>query len=54
MAKRVRVRSKRLEEIDESKLALAFLLLARMLVEQQAKEQMLDRPAAPNSELRRP
>jgi hypothetical protein len=33
MAKKIRVRSKRLDQVDESKLALAMWLLARGLVE---------------------
>lgn len=33
MAKRIRVRSKRLDQVDESKLALALWLLARGMVE---------------------
>jgi hypothetical protein len=31
--KRVRVRSKRLDEIDETKLALAFWLMAKRMIE---------------------
>jgi hypothetical protein len=33
MAKRIRIRAKRLDEIDETKLALAFWLIARDMVE---------------------
>jgi hypothetical protein len=33
MAKRIRIRAKRLDEIDETKLALAFWLIARDLVD---------------------
>lgn len=33
MAKQIRVRSKRLDQVDESKLALALWLLARGMVE---------------------
>lgn len=33
--KRVRVRSKRLDEIDETKLALAFWLMAKRMVEEE-------------------
>jgi hypothetical protein len=41
--KRIRVRSKRLSEIDETKLALAFWLMAkRMVDEQDAAEESPD------------
>jgi hypothetical protein len=33
MSKRIRIRAKRLDEIDETKLALAFWLIARDMVE---------------------
>jgi hypothetical protein len=33
MAKRIRIRAKRLDEIDETKLALAFWLIAKDVVE---------------------
>ncbi|MGH7193439.1 MAG: hypothetical protein ACREJM_07880 [Candidatus Saccharimonadales bacterium] len=33
--KRIRVRSKRLDEIDDTKLALAFWLMAKRLVDEQ-------------------
>ena len=36
--KRLRVRSKRLDQIDETKLALAFWLMAKRLVEEQDEE----------------
>lgn len=36
--KRVRVRSKRLDQIDETKLALAFWLMAKRLVEDEDAE----------------
>jgi hypothetical protein len=35
--KRIRVRSKRLDEIDETKLALAFWLMAKRIVEAEAE-----------------
>jgi len=40
---RIRVRSKRLDQVDEDKLSLAFWLLARQLVEDQS-----DTPANPD------
>ena len=33
--KRIRVRSKRLSEIDETKLALAYWLMAKRMIEEQ-------------------
>lgn len=36
--KRVRVRSKRLDEINETKLALAFWLMAKRLIDEQDDE----------------
>lgn len=36
--KRIRVRSRRLDEIDETKLALAFWLMAKRMLEEQDAE----------------
>jgi hypothetical protein len=36
--KRIRVRSKRLDQIDETKLALAFWLMAKRMVEEQEEQ----------------
>lgn len=43
--KRIRVRSKPLAEIDETKLALAFWLMAKRMVEEQEQQ---DTDEAPN------
>jgi hypothetical protein len=41
-AKRVRVRSKSLAEIDETKLSLALWLMAKRIVEEEAERDPLD------------
>jgi hypothetical protein len=43
--KRIRVRSKPLAEIDETKLALAFWLMAKRLVEEQDKPEAGEAPS---------
>lgn len=48
MAKRIRVRSKRLDEIDETKLSLAIWLIAKSLVED--KTTPPKEPSAPEVE----
>lgn len=45
--KRVRVRSKRLDEIDDTKLALAFWLMAKRLVDEQDEEAGSQETSAP-------
>lgn len=42
--KRIRVRSKRLDEIDETKLALAFWLMAKRLVDEQDEPETGEAP----------
>ena len=42
---RIRVRSKRLDQVDEDKLSLAFWLLAKQLVEDQSDEAVADTSA---------
>ena len=40
--RRLRVRSRRLDQIDEAKLALAFALMARRLVEETADREQVE------------
>jgi hypothetical protein len=43
--KRIRVRSKALSQIDETKLALAFWLMAKRLVEEQDEREAEETPS---------
>ncbi len=49
--RRVRVRSRPLEQIDEAKLAVALSIMARRLIEQRAQPSPADRPSAPEREV---
>ena len=40
--RRLRVRSRRLDQVDEAKLALAFALMARRLVEETADREQVE------------
>lgn len=46
---RIRVRSKRLEQVDETKLALAFYLIAKQLVEDRTDDASIDESDASES-----
>jgi hypothetical protein len=50
MAREIRIRTVKRKEIDEDKLALAFLLLAKLLCEQDAKEGAQERTSQADSE----
>jgi hypothetical protein len=45
MAKKIRVRSKRLDQVDESKLALALWLLSRGIVEDRTSRPSRSKPS---------